>query len=64
MNTHNIREKFKNFQTLFISGCSSSIIMVHMTMKPINKKEVPTKWQTQARNFKTDQKVKVNFCLT
>ena len=59
MNTHNIREKSKNFPILLDSVCSSSIRIGNMTFKLRKKEDVAKKWQTQARNSTTDKKVNV-----
>ena len=57
------REKFKNFQILIYSGCSSAIIVVNMMSKLKEKTYISAQWQTQAKKFTTDKKVKVDFFL-
>ena len=63
MNTIKGREKFKNFQILLNSGCSSTILMRRLFEKLCSEKDDVVQWQTQAGNITTNFKVKVYFTL-
>ena len=63
MNTHSGKGKFKNFQILFDSRRSSTIVMVNMTSILKTKESAETMWETQAGKFTTSNKLNVDFCL-
>ena len=58
MNTIKGRVRFKNFQILSDSGCSSTIVMRRLFEKHTLKKYAVMQWQTQAGNITTNFKVK------
>jgi hypothetical protein len=50
-------------RVLFDTGWSATLINYKLVNKLKKTKAPPTNWTTKAGNFKTDQKVKVNFML-
>ena len=64
MNTIKGKEKFKRFQIILDSGCSSTIVMWRLLQRLGPKKRVVMKWHTQAGNITTKIKVKIDFTLT
>ena len=63
MNTCSGRAKFKNFQILFDSGSSSTIVIGKLMSKLKPKESGKTMWKTQAGKFTTSKKVNIDFCL-
>ena len=63
MNTRKGRAKFKSFQVLLDSGCSSTIIMVRLVEKLNPYKDAVMQWHAQAGNITTNLKVQIYFTL-
>ena len=63
MNTRHCRAKFKNFQIILDSGCSSTILMGRLVGKINPEKYDVMQWHMQAQNFTTDIKIKVDITL-
>ena len=64
MNTRRGKEKFKNFQIVLDSGCSSMILIWRLLKRLVPKKGAAMQWHTQAGNINTNIKVKIDFTLT
>ena len=63
MNIRRGRGQFNNFQILLNIGFSSTIVMGRLVEKLKLEKYSVTQWKTQAENFTTDLKVKLDFTL-
>ena len=63
MNNRKFTAKFKSFQILLESGCSSTIVMGRMVEKLKPEKDDVTQWQAQAGNITTNLNIKVDFIL-
>ena len=63
MNTSKGIAKFKNFQILLDSGCSSTIVMRRLLEKLYPEKYAVIQWQTQAGKITTNLKITVDFIL-
>ena len=63
MNTRKGKAKFKNFQIILNSGCSSTIAMGKFVEEINPEKYAMMQQHTQAGNITTNLKVKVDFTL-
>ena len=63
MNTKKGRAKFKKFQILLDSGCSSMIVIIRLVEKLSAEKDAVVQWQTYARNITTNFKFQVYVTL-
>ena len=64
MNTRKGIAKFKNFQILLDSGCSSMILIVRLVKNQKLKKYAVMQWNKQDGTITNNLKVKVYFTLT
>ena len=64
MNTQKGKDRFKNFQILLNSGCSSTIVMVRIIKKLHPKEDTVVQWHMQAGSITTNLKVNIDFTLT
>ena len=62
MNTRKCREKFKNFQILLDSGCSSTIVMVKPIKNP--KEDAVIQWNTEEVSVLINLKVKIYLTIS
>ena len=63
MNTGKFIAKFKKFQIILESGCSSTIVMGRIVGKLNTEKYSVMQWHTQTRNIATNIDIKVYFIL-
>ena len=63
MNTRKGKAKFKNFQILLDSRCSSTIVVGRIVKKLNPGKYAVMQWNTHAVNITTNLKVKLDFTL-
>ena len=63
MNTRKGRSRFKNFQIILDSVCSSTILMGRIVKKLFHEKYDVMQWHTQAGNITTNYKATVDFTL-
>ena len=63
MNTRHGRAKFKNFQIILDSVCSSTILMVKLVEKLHPEKDDVMQWHTKAGYITNSHKVKLYFTL-
>ena len=59
MNTRRVKAKFKEFQILLDSGCSSTMLMGRLVEKVHLEKDAAMQWHMQAVNIIANLKVKV-----
>ena len=57
------RSYYKIFYIILDNGFSSTIVNVKIKKQLTYKPTSPKKWSTQARNFTTKAKAKVDLCL-
>ena len=63
MNTIKDKPRFKNFQILLDSGCSSTIVMRTLITRLKTKEDSVMQWHMQAGNIHIDLMVKIDFTL-
>ena len=64
MNTRKGRAKFKNFQIILDSVCTSTILMVRIIQKLHPKEDNVIQWHTQAGIITTNTNVRIDFTLS